>query len=49
MKDYDKLEYIEGEEFSKLILNWCNVVNNRHDLMRLFDKNNINSQSSGNI
>lgn len=46
MKDYDKLEYIEGEEFSKLILNWYNVVNNRHDLMRLFDKNNINSQSN---
>ena len=44
--DYDNIKFSEGKKLSELIQTWHESVNNRHELMKLFDLNNINAQSN---
>ncbi len=44
--DYDNIKFSDGEKLSELIQTWHESVNNRHELMKLFDLNNINAQSN---
>ena len=44
--DYDSIIFSEGKKLSELIQTWHESVNNRHDLIKLFDSNNINSESN---
>ena len=44
--DYDSIKITEGKKLSELIQTWHESVNNRHELMKLFDLNNINAQSN---
>lgn len=44
--DYDSIKIAEGKKLSELIQTWHENVNNRHELMKLFDLNNINAQSN---
>ena len=44
--DYDSIIFSEGKKLSELIQTWHESVNNRHELMKLFDLNNINAQSN---
>ena len=44
--DYDSIKITEGKKLLELIQTWHESVNNRHELMKLFDLNNINAQSN---
>lgn len=44
--EYDSIKFSEGEKLSVLIQTWHESVNNRHDLIKLFDLNNINASSN---
>ena len=46
VKDYDSIIFSEGKKLSELIQTWHESVNNRQELMKLFDLNNINAQSN---
>ena len=43
---YDNIKFSDGEKLSELIQTWYEIVDNRHDLIKLFDSNNINSKSN---